>query len=682
MADDSALVLVGPDDTVDTIIQKVRDAGTRSVELLVADGATALQSVGGLSRLHASAAEQNTRMLLIASDEKTLDAARLAQIDAVSVLGGPVIAPPRPVESINPYSTRPLPAVDLTSDDELLKALDEDTRPSRRSTSAASDTTSDEDILATLDSFADFPDEKTNTATFERDRHTPVFNDRDQDYAAELDAWGDMSDDSELDAPPREIATAPPERPTRRVRPEDIDLDDDDLDRVRTRERRTQPRRAAVAPEERRRRRVAYEDEYDAPPVRRSGNPLLTWIPVLLILLLVAAGAYWLYSNRATVVVRPPIPVTEETAFENQVIPLSKDPVDDQSPAVQAIDVRSDVQFSAQGTVASETVTPRNFAKGVVTILNSANTPFDLPQGMEFIATNGQGQDVRFVSDAGVTVPPATTSDNGAQIVTQRGQAQVNVTARQPGSNSNVDANTVKQIAFPGQAPAPANAGSLLVQNAPLTGGDEQPVRVVTEQDVQLVLQQALTGLYEQGIRTLGEQANAAGGSWSLEQTTVEPRPEDLSRVGDGQVFELSVNPPIGQEVPPETPVFSVTVKTAFNALAVPSDKPLPEQLATSVPRQLVIGGTLKPGLAPTITAWHWDGSRLFVSGVLKPTQTTSTIDAQTRAAILEALRGKSRADAIAILEDYKQKGIISDYTLPDRDQLPSLSFQLNLQVE
>ncbi len=682
MADDSALVLVGPDDTVDTIIQKVRDAGARSVELLVADGASALQSVSGLSRLHASAAEQNTRLLLIASDEKTLDSARLAKIDAVSVLGGPVLAPPRPVESINPYSTRPLPAVDLTSDDELLRALDEDTRPGRRSASPANDTTSDEDILATLDSFADFPDQAADTAAIDHDRHTPVFNDRDQDYAAELDAWGDLSDDTLVDAPPREIASVAPERPTRRVRPEDIDLDDDDLGRIRTREQRTQPRRAAATTGERRRRQADYEDDYPAPPVRRSGNPLLTWIPVLLILLLVAAGAYWLYTNRATVVVRPPIPVSDETVFEDQVIPLSNEPVDDQSPAVQAVDVRGDVEFSAQGNVTSETVTPRNFAKGVVTILNSSGTPLDLPQGTEFIAANGQGQEVRFVSDAGVAVPPATTSDTGAQIVTQRGQAQVNVTARQPGSASNVEANTVTQIAFPGQSPVPANAGGLLVQNAPLTGGDEQPVRVVTEQDVQLVLQQALTGLYEQGIRTLQEQANAAGGSWTLEQTTVEPRPEDLSRVGEGQVFELTVNPPVGQEVPPETPAFSVTVKTAFNALAVPSDKPLPEQLATSVPRQLVIGGTLKPGLAPTITGWRWDGSRLFVSGVLKPTATTTTIDAQTRAAMLEALRGKSRADAIAILEDYKQKGIISDYSLPDLDQLPSLSFQLNLQVE
>lgn len=697
MAEDSALVLVGPDDSVDSIIKKVRDAGTRSVELLVAEGAPALQVIGGLSRLRTSAAEQDISLLLITSDEKTLNAARLCQVDAVSVQGVPVMAPPRAAESINPYSTRPLPAVDLGSDDELLRALDADTRPGRRPPVGNTPSHSDDEILAALDDLSGFNSGVADQPRSGRDRQTPVFRDADDSYAAELDAWGDLSaGDDEYDASPRQQSVAPPpyEQPTRRVRPEDIALTEDDLrgnerrEAARERDRaRRPPARRAPAPlvdDTPRRRRSVYEDEgYEAAPTRRASSPLFTWVPVLLILLLVAAGGYWLYSNRATVIVRPPVPATEIVPFTDLAMPLSDTPVEATSPAVQAQAVQVEgVEYSATGTVSGETVAPRNSAKGVVTVLNSGNTPVDLPQGTEFIAANSQGQEVRFVTDAGVAVPPATTSDTGAQIVTQRGQAQVNVTARQPGSASNVDANTIRQIAFPGQAPVPASGGALLVQNGPLTGGDEQPVRIVTDQDVQLVLQQALTGLYEQGLKSLQEQANGAGGSWRLEQTTVAPTPEELSKVGEGQVFELVINPQVGTEVSAENPTFTVTVRAAFNALAVPENRPLPDQLATAVPQQLLQAGTLKPGLAPTITGWRWDGSRLLVSGELKPTETTATIDAATRAAILDQLRGKSRAEATTILDGYKERGVIGDYTLPDRDPLPSLSFQLDLQVE
>ena len=51
-AEESPLVPVAPDDTVDTILKKVRGTGARSIELLVAEGTAALsgftQSVGYL----------------------------------------------------------------------------------------------------------------------------------------------------------------------------------------------------------------------------------------------------------------------------------------------------------------------------------------------------------------------------------------------------------------------------------------------------------------------------------------------------------------------------------------------------------------------------------------------------------------------------------------------------------
>ena len=66
---------------------------------------------------------------------------------------------------------------------------------------------------------------------------------------------------------------------------------------------------------------------------------------------------------------------------------------------------------------------------------------------------------------------------------------------------------------------------------------------------------------------------------------------------------------------------------------------------------------------------------------MLKPDGTKPALDAQTRTAIIEAIQGKSRADAQAALEDFKRRGVISDYTLPNVDKIPNLNFQLDLRV-
>ena len=50
--DASALVLVLPGDTVDSIIAKVRETGATTIQLLVPDGLATLQALGSFARLH------------------------------------------------------------------------------------------------------------------------------------------------------------------------------------------------------------------------------------------------------------------------------------------------------------------------------------------------------------------------------------------------------------------------------------------------------------------------------------------------------------------------------------------------------------------------------------------------------------------------------------------------------
>src|SRR5258707_123478 len=78
-ADESALVPVSPDDTVQLIIDKVRRTGAANVELLVPDDTAALQTPGGFERLRRAFDADQIGLLVISSDEQTLKAARLSR---------------------------------------------------------------------------------------------------------------------------------------------------------------------------------------------------------------------------------------------------------------------------------------------------------------------------------------------------------------------------------------------------------------------------------------------------------------------------------------------------------------------------------------------------------------------------------------------------------------------------
>lgn len=204
-----------------------------------------------------------------------------------------------------------------------------------------------------------------------------------------------------------------------------------------------------------------------------------------------------------------------------------------------------------------------------------------------------------------------------------------------------------------------------------------QPDPRVGEADVQPLLAPALTGLNNRARDALTSYAEQNG--LMLEMTTIIPHPEAL-RAGSG--YTLTVSPAVGEPVNPNTLTFSVSVQGSFSALATPPGQPLDEQLTTAVLHHLAHDNRLLPGMQIQVTNWSWDGTLLSVDGVLSPTDDVQSLNEQTQTAIRDAIRGRSRAEAAAALEQFKQHGIIRSYTLPpEREQLPRSDILLDLHV-
>ena len=92
-AGESALIPIAPDDSIESIANRIRGADAAHVQLLVPDGTAALQSLGGFQRLLQKLAADHVSLLLISSDEQTLNAARLSQVETMGVQGARVSMP-------------------------------------------------------------------------------------------------------------------------------------------------------------------------------------------------------------------------------------------------------------------------------------------------------------------------------------------------------------------------------------------------------------------------------------------------------------------------------------------------------------------------------------------------------------------------------------------------------------
>nr|MDQ2996012.1 hypothetical protein [Chloroflexota bacterium] len=423
-AGESALVPIAPDDSIESIARRIRGEGATHVQLLVPDGTAALQSLGGFQRLLQKLAADNVSLLLISSDEQTLNAARLSQIETVGVQGARVSMPSSRGAASNAgaaddrYATRSLRSEPLDRRDaEFLDALDQLPADDRDIDLRDEDS----DLYAALDDLpATF--QQRDPARLPAGRADARRDSGDDDFAAALDEWSDL-DSTDMPTRPSARADRGLDPAPRRFDAADFDLAEDN-NRGRVGRRATGAQRAraeaklataggAVArrpPATSSDRLRDYDDDEDLAPRRgrsRTMTPLLIALASVLVLAIVVA--LWFLNSRVTITITPPASAASEHPFTSEIIPHVP-PGESSNAAVQAAPVSASAEAVVSGQVQNETLSPSGTAKGEITIINTIGNAVPIPKGSEFIGKNSAGQDVRFSVDSDVTVPGASSS--------------------------------------------------------------------------------------------------------------------------------------------------------------------------------------------------------------------------------------------------------------------------------
>jgi hypothetical protein len=682
VADETALILALTSDTADTLLRKIGESGARRVQLLVPEGVAGLQQRAQLERLRTLVERSGVALTLISSDPDTLRAARLGGLETLQVRDAHVKAPPQSSSPESPYATRVLDheparggvphhiAEDLSAGDAaFLDALDDlDAIPPARPAGLAPE---DEDLFTALEGIS---------APSGRRAPSP-----DDDFADALDSIG--ADEEDLRRDPTHRTTETPATP-RRIRPEDIELSTEEKTRASQTGRRSAtppapPRPPRSAPDSPAPTPARGRTSYESKPAGSRRQSLL--IPILIALILLAAlgvAAFIVMGNRVTLSVTPPVRTSQIEPINAMPVPVVAPGSGSGGTAVEAEGISSDVAVSVSGRITEFTMAPSGTAQGTVTILNGASQPITLPAGSEFVAVKADGQEVPFVSNADVTIPAAVTTDQGTQIITTRGVAQVGLVARSAGSASNVDANSISRITPTGGQPFSVSSGTLLTQHGPIQGGSEAQVWIVKDSDVHALLPEGLGQLETQARQLLKGLATAR--NLQLELTTITPHRANLEQL-EGVVYTAS--PAIGETVDPQNPTFTLTIQARYRALTSATNTQLEQQLGSALTEQLRQAGLLKPGdcKAPAITGWLWDGERLTVDGQIGPNTHDPACGAGLSDAVIrqvrEAVRGKSRAEAEVALQNLQQQGLIGTYVLPNVKQLPSWDFQLQVET-
>ncbi len=383
----------------------------------------------------------------------------------------------------------------------------------------------------------------------------------------------------------------------------------------------------------------------EAPPRRR---PWRVAVVALVAVLLAAGGAgAYLVLPSAQIVVTP-VGVTEGPISLQVTADPNASAVDAANLVIPAQQVS--VPLSVQGTFPA-TGQKVNLTPATGTVVFTSNDTIDpvtIPAG----TTVGTSGGVEFLTSSTVITPRATV--NGTTITP--GRASTPVTAVAPGPAGNVPAHAI------GVAPTRLQAFQVSVDNpAATSGGTRTVTKVVSQQDYDAAVKQLTTRIDAQLGSAATNPAAAPAGSTLIAATAargaVAPAPAAAALVGTA------------------TSSFQLTATATATVLAV-SQQALADLAAAYLQQHLPAGWSL-----------FTDSIRTTVSNAsVQGGHVTFTVTAQAErwhpldaAALLAQVRGRSVADARAILQQY---GEVSITTWPSFvTTIPTLDARVSLTV-
>lgn len=679
MAEQSALVMLAPDDSIDAIIQQVKKAGATHVDLLMPEGSSALQSRKACDKLRESANRDSIELTLYTADPKIVKAAQICQMTVVeldaaalvpagppstpkpSAIAAPVVAPvapPAPAIAARPRSLEE----DFLASLESVPNVPPPSRLRGADTIALdkptfNDQTPEDDWASALDSFS--------VATIGGEAAL-----RDHEKAKGNDSWDFDSFNDLSDAISGEPGTtsAAPARP--RVRAEDIELSSDDLNRQLPKSKRDKPEKkprrsffGGTAPGEAPQLEILPDT-----PRRRPRTGLLLAL-VLLALALLALWWFFVRKPTTTITVRPPAQRVGVQTYNDIRINYQADAsTDPTSAAIQGRVIQMPVSVTVRGRVETATSQPDKSASGYIRIYNRNLQAYTLPANTKVTTTNPQGQTISFVTTQEVTVPAASGSFAG----TTSGVADVPIMATAAGESYNLPATSE-----PGWGIEGFDVALVGINPEPIGGGTNILQKIPTEADIRPLLNQAVP-LFKQAVpeqlrSQLQQNEQVAGINFSppIEQLAQNPT-----------LYDMQTRP-----IPDTDGEFELILTATFRGLAVTTD--FANQLTRALPNALrvkdpafnqettdIVSNSLHLSDDP-------NANLLLASVTTAPKSTGEGISAEVQARITNELKGLTSQQALLKLTEFRERGLIGEVVeFPQLQTLPDDAARIRIAVQ
>ncbi len=675
MAEQTALVMLAPDDSIDTIIQQVKNTGATHVDLLMPDGAPALQSRKSCDKLRETAYRSGIELTFYTADPKIVKAAQTCQImvvelDETALQPASAAAPARQAAPVSAPAAPAAPPQPRSLEEDFLASLEAlPTAPSTASQRRGADTLvfeqpnipaqkPEDDWASALDGLSIA---SVGGAAALRDHEKARGNDE-----WDFDGFNDLSDVLSGG----ENSSAAPSRP--RIRAEDIELTKDDMNRQLSkakREKLEKPPRTGLFG----RGGATSASSMEILPEAKPGLSRSTLL-IGLLLVLAVAFAIWFFRFRnppTTVTVSPPTQRVGITTYDDVRINYDANPINDPtSAAIQGRTIELLVSVTVRGTVVTPTAQPDQTASGTIAIINRNTQDFSLAANTQVTTTNLQGQSVNYLLTQAVVVPAATQSLSGVQF----GQTDAPITAVAAGEQYNVPPDTNTAWVIEGYE------GPLFgVNPSPIEGGTNILLKIPTEADIRPLLNQAVP-LFRQAVPEQLKTQLQAG----EEVAGIDFTPDVDALIQNPELYNMTTRP-----IPETDGEFELVLSANFRGLAVPSQPAFADQLARALPKSLTIK-------EPTFNQETTDivSSSLRLSGdgnanlllatiVSAPKASDQAISPEVQAEIQAGLQGLTIQEAQLKLQEFYERGLIgAAYSLPEVEKLPDNAAQIKIVVQ